>query len=343
VSVRESVTTRPANCEIRSTTSDFGLRSDPPSHPELLDHLATAFVESGWSIKAMHREIMLSAVYALSADNSARAYAADPENRLMWRANRHRLDAEAMRDSLLFVSGNLDLKAGGQADRLTDDNKRRTVYGFVSRRKLDRMLALFDFPSPNLSAEKRFITTVPSQRLFLMNSDFMQLEGEELAKRVAGEPNNRARIRKAYLLVYGRVPTEEEMQLGLEYLRTEPLRVYEEVKNKAKEDAAKPPTPPAPTVDSKTEAVKPVDGKTETTKPATSAPAIAEGAGQTPAGENAAPPAEIPMGMGMMEGMFPFSGARPGPGAPAAVKYDATAWGRYAKILFSASEFLFIN
>src|SRR6185436_6487278 len=107
---------------------------------------------------------------------------------------------------------------------------RRTVYGRVSRYKLDECLQIFDFPAPNISAEKRFTTTVPLQRLFLMNSDFIQIEAEELAKRVAGEPDNRSRIRKAYLLAYGREPNESEIKLGLDYLHAEPLREYEENK-----------------------------------------------------------------------------------------------------------------
>jgi hypothetical protein len=336
---------------IVDTPSNFGITGERPTNPELLEYLASEFSRNGMSVKKLLREMLLSSVYQLSTENDEASFAKDAGNRLYWRANRKRMDAEQIRDSILSVAGNLDESLGGPSAELSPANTRRTVYGKVSRYKLDQFLQLFDFPSPNLSAEKRFITTVPSQRLFLMNSDFMQLEGEDLAKRVAGEPNNRARIRKAYLLVYGRVPTEEETQLGLDYLRTEPLRVYEEVKNKAKEDAAKPATPSAATVDSKTEAVKPADGKTEAAKPATPAPATpapatAEAAGQTPPGENAAPAAEVPMGMGMMEGMFPFPGgpgARQGTGGPAAVKYEATAWGRYAKILFSASEFLFIN
>ncbi len=118
--------------------------------------------------------------------------------------------------------GNLDGALGGPSADLTPAFTRRTVYGKVSRYKLDEYLQFFDFPSPNISAEKRFTTTVPLQRLFLMNSDFIQVEAEELAKRVAGEPDNRARIRKAYLLAYGRDPSEQEIKLGLEYLHAEP-------------------------------------------------------------------------------------------------------------------------
>ena len=114
----------------------------------------------------------------------------------------------------LAVAGNLDSSLGGPSADLTPAFTRRTVYGKVSRYKLDEYLQLFDFPSPNISAEKRFTTTVPLQRLFLMNSDFIQVEAEELAKRVAGEPDNRARIRKAYLLAYGRDPSEAGDQVG---------------------------------------------------------------------------------------------------------------------------------
>ena len=141
-----------------------------------------------------------------------------------------------MRDSILEISGNLDDSLGGPSQELTPDYQRRTVYGKVSRYKLDAYLQLFDFPAPNISAEKRFTTTVPLQRLFLMNSDFVQIEAESLAKRVATEPNNRARIAKMYELAYGRSPSEEEIKLGLDYLHTEPMKEYEEEKNKPKED-----------------------------------------------------------------------------------------------------------
>src|SRR6202044_3940943 len=140
------------------------------------------------------------------------------------------MDAEEIRDSILDVAGNLDSTIGGPSQELTPDFKGRTVYGKVSRYKLDAYLQLFDFPPPNISAEKRFTTTVPLQRLFLMNSDFVQLESEALYKRVAAEPDNRARIRKLYSLVYGRDPKETEIQIGLEYLKTEPVREYEEGK-----------------------------------------------------------------------------------------------------------------
>src|SRR6516164_3434918 len=153
---------------------------------------------------------------------------------MYWRFNRRRMDAEELRDSVLSVSGNLDDGLGGPSQDLTPAYKRRTVYGKVSRYKLDTYLQTFDFPPPNISAEKRFTTTVPLQRLFLMNSDFMQVEAEELAKRVAAEPDNRARIRRMYQLAFTRDANEQEIKLGLEYLHAEPLKEYEENKNKAK-------------------------------------------------------------------------------------------------------------
>jgi mono/diheme cytochrome c family protein len=315
---------------IVDSPSNFGITGERPTNPDLLEYLASAFVKNGMSMKKLTREIMLTQVYQLSDEQDEANFAKDSGNRYYWRANRKRMEAEQVRDSVLMVAGNLDTSLGGPSEELTPSFLRRTVYGKVSRYKLDEYLQLFDFPSPNISAEKRFTTTVPLQRLFLMNSDFMQIEAEELAKRVALEPDNRARIRKAYLIVYGRTPTEEEIKLGIDYLHTEPLLEYDENKNKPKEggagggrrgrggsgsatisDAAKPPMP---------------EGQ-----------AMAEGGG-----ENANPADQ--MGMGMMGGMG-FGGGRRGQAKPGAapVKYEPTAWGRYAKVLLSSSEFIFIN
>ncbi len=146
------------------TPSNFGQLGERPSHPELLDYLAARFLENHWSVKAFHREIMLSAAYQLSTDKAEPNLALDPDNRLVWRANLvQRLDIEALRDAILAVSGDLDLTVGGPASRLTDDNKRRTVYGYISRNKLDPMLELFDFPNPNNTIEHRSVTLGPLQ------------------------------------------------------------------------------------------------------------------------------------------------------------------------------------
>ncbi len=220
------------------TPSNFGITGERPTNPELLEYLAGSFAANGMSLKKLHREIMLSSVYQLGSETNEANLAKDSGNRLYWRFDRKRLEAEQLRDAVLMVSGNLDKTQGGPSVDLSPAFTRRTVYGKVSRYKLDEYLQLFDFPAPNISAEKRFTTTVPQQRLFLMNSDFMQAESEELAKRVAGEPDNRSRIRKVYQLVYGRDPSEEEIKLGIDYLHAEPMREYEENKNKPPEGGA---------------------------------------------------------------------------------------------------------
>jgi hypothetical protein len=202
------------------------------------------------SLKKLHREMMLSAVYQLSSADDAANFEKDAGNRFYWRNNRRRMDAEQLRDALLFVSGALDTKSGGPSEDLKPVYTRRTLYGKVSRYRLDEYLQLFDFPSPNLSAEKRFTTNVPLQRLFLMNSDFAQQQSELLARRVEGEADVPTSIRKAYRLVYGRTPSDAEVEAGAAFLRAEPLASYEERKaDKEKEkdkdkDKTNPPTEP---------------------------------------------------------------------------------------------------
>ncbi len=157
-----------------ATPSDFGLRSDPPTNPELLDYLAARFMEEGWSIKKLHRLIMLSAMYQQSSDDNAVFAKADPNNRLLWRMNRQRLDFEPMRDTLLAVAGKLDLTAGGHAVDIIDPaSTRRTVYGYIDRQNLPNLFRAFDLASPDASSPRRFYTTVPQQALFFMNSPFV--------------------------------------------------------------------------------------------------------------------------------------------------------------------------
>jgi cytochrome c553 len=304
---------------IVDTPSNFGIGGERPTNPELLDFLATQFKQNGMSIKKLHRMIMLSSTYQLSADNDPVNFAKDAGDRLYWRVERKRMDAEQIRDAVLMVAGNLDDSQGGPSKDLTPAFTRRTVYGKVSRYKLDEYLQLFDFPSPNISAEKRFTTTVPLQRLFLMNSDFMQVESEELAKRVANEPDNRSRIRKVYMLAYGRDPSEEEIKLGLDYLHAEPMREYEEEKNKPAEEG-------------------PGGGRGGRGGGAFTGAAKPEPT-EGGAGADAAPAAPE-MGMGMFGGMAGRGGRG---GTPTEVKYTPTAWGRYVKVLLSSSEFVFIN
>ena len=336
---------------IVDTPSNLGFGGERPTDPELLEYLASEFLKNGMSIKRLQREIMLSAVYQLSTADNKEASEKDSGNRLYWRANRKRMEAEQVRDSILEVAGDLDDSLGGPSKELTPDFHRRTVYGHVSRYKLDAYLQLFDFPPPNISAEKRFTTTVPLQRLFLMNSDFVQIEAEALYKRAAAEADNRARIRKLYSLVYGREPKETEVQAGLEYLRTEPLKEYEESKNKQRpkeaekdkenakagetEDAE--PKPAAEGAMAPAAGAKPATARTSIaeSEPDTAADVIAQEGAETPANSNAE------MGMGMMAGMPGAS--RGGPARPAEIKYQPTVWGRYAKLLLSSTEFIFIN
>jgi uncharacterized protein DUF1553 len=201
------------------TPSNFGNLGEPPTHSELLDYLASRFVDNGWSIKRMHREIMLSATYALSADYSAVNVDADPDDKLLWRANVRRLDAEAIRDSLLFVSGKLDPTIGGPAIPLDNDkNMRRTIYGWVSRRKLDRFLRLFDFPDPTETSERRIPTNVPLQQLFFLNSDFVRTQAEALSQRIGSSSSDREKIQRIYPILFSRTPTQEELRYGYAFV-----------------------------------------------------------------------------------------------------------------------------
>ena len=202
------------------TLSNFGHLGEQPSHPELLDDLANRFIAGGWSIKNLQRLIVLSAAYQQSTQFDARAYETDPENRLVWRMSRRRLEVEVWRDAMLATAQTLDDKVGGPSSDLAKaDNHRRTLYGAVSRHELNSLLRLFDFPDPNLTADERPVTTVPLQQLFVLNSEFMVQSAKALAKRlVAVAPLNAARIQYAYVCLYGRPPSEHEMNLGLEFL-----------------------------------------------------------------------------------------------------------------------------
>jgi hypothetical protein len=205
------------------TPSNFGLVGDRPSHPELLDYLAGRFVEMHWSVKAMHREMMLSSTYMLSSETSAEDAAADPENRLFWHANRRRLEVEALRDSILFVAGKADPAMGGPAFGWDKPAARRTVYGKVSRFRLERMLSLFDFPDPNITCDQRAATNVPTQKLFFLNSDLVSEAAKALSARLHDEaPDDTMRIERAYQLLFARAPSAYEKRRGTEFLSADP-------------------------------------------------------------------------------------------------------------------------
>jgi len=168
------------------TPSNFGIMGERPTNPELLEYLAADFVENGQSIKRLHRQIMLSSVYQLAADDNPRFADVDPDNRYFWRFNRQRLTAEGIRDALLFVSDELVDSIGGESRALTDEkNDRRTIYGEVSRFQVSEFLQTFDFPNPSLTAERRFATNVPLQSLYFMNSDFVHRQADAFVRRLA--------------------------------------------------------------------------------------------------------------------------------------------------------------
>jgi hypothetical protein len=204
-----------------ATPSNFGVLGERPTHPELLDYLASRLIDLGWSIKSLHREIMLSATYRLSSDHHAANAEIDGDNRYLWRMNRRRLDVEAWRDSLLAVAGRLDRGLSGPSQPLdSPDNVRRTVYGVVSRHELNSLLRLFDFPDANITSERRSETTVPQQQLFVLNSPFMIEQARALADRAFadGRPAE-DQIRDAFVLLYGRPATDDEVEIGASFLR----------------------------------------------------------------------------------------------------------------------------
>ncbi len=204
------------------TASNFGTLGERPSHPELLDWLARRFVESGWSIKALHREIVLSSTYRQSSRDDARGYSRDPGNVLLWRMNRKRLDVESWRDAMLAVAGRLDETMGGPSVGIDEPgNRRRTAYAAVSRHDLAWMLRLFDFPDPNITSGGRVETTVPLQQLFVLNSELMTTAARSVADRLWREEpaaDDGARIRRAYRLLYSREVTPSELEIGWAYL-----------------------------------------------------------------------------------------------------------------------------
>jgi hypothetical protein len=217
-----------------ATPSDFGLRSEPPTHPELLDELASRFMASGWSIKTLHRQIMLSSTYQQQSEPRSSGLARDPENRLLWRFNRLRLDFEAMRDSVLAVSGALRATFGGAPAPISNPafSTRRTLYGLIDRQNLDGDYRTFDFAVPDATSPRRFVTSVPQQALYLMNSPFLHEQARLLAGLVHPESgagsgltaagpdaDPRPGIRTLYRRVLGRVPDPDELALATEFIR----------------------------------------------------------------------------------------------------------------------------
>jgi hypothetical protein len=203
------------------TPSNFGALGERPSHPELLDTLAVRFMENGWSLRWLHREIMLSAAYRLSSQSIPANAEKDPDNQYLWRHAPSRLDFEAWRDAWLAVSGRLDPKLGGPSLDLNEPNNvRRTLYAKISRLEPNKLMVLFDFPDPNVSSARRSVTTVPQQQLFALNSDFCIVTAKAFAGRLEKTaPREEDRIGLAFRLAYGRLPSEIEKRASEEFLR----------------------------------------------------------------------------------------------------------------------------
>jgi hypothetical protein len=204
-----------------ATPSNFGALGERPSHPELLDDLAVRFVERGWSLKWLHRELLNSATYRQSSAAAATSRRLDPDGRLLSRAPRRRLGAEALRDTILAVSGRWDGRLGGPSGNVDDaDFTRRTIYGVVSRHELANTLALFDFPDPTLHAEQRAETTTPLQQLFVLNSPFVRRAAESLAVAVlaSNDGSLEDRVDALHTRLFARPATADDVALAREFL-----------------------------------------------------------------------------------------------------------------------------
>ncbi|MEQ2009669.1 MAG: PSD1 and planctomycete cytochrome C domain-containing protein [Limisphaerales bacterium] len=216
------------------TPSDFGLRGEPPTHPELLDWLTSEFIASGWSVKALHRLIMRSQTYQLASDDHAANLKKDPANIWLWRHARRPLDAESIRDAMLAVSGRLnrtvpgphpfpDVQKWGYTIHnpffAVYDSDHRSLYLMQQRNRRHPFLALFDAADPNLSVAQRLPTTTPTQTLFLMNSPFVQQQAESFARRLLAESaDDTKRIRLAFAMAHGRAPSDSEVSDAAAFL-----------------------------------------------------------------------------------------------------------------------------
>jgi len=201
------------------TPNNFGLLSEPPTNPALLDWLAAQFVEDGWSLKSLHRRIMLSAAYQRASTIPRAEFARDPDNRWLGRFTARRLEAEAIRDAMIFVTGQLDLSPSGPAGADVGA-PRRSLYVQTARWDRSNFATLFDAANPDASVEKRTASTVAPQALLMLNHEFVQAQAAELAKRLLREiqSDDEARIQRAYQLLFARPARAEEMAIGHQLL-----------------------------------------------------------------------------------------------------------------------------
>jgi len=212
------------------TPTDFGVRADDPTHPELLNYLSAWVMENGWSVKKLHKFVMTSATYMQGSDDRAKPLLNDPANLYVWKMNRRRLDFEGFRDSLLSVSGKLDPKLGGPPVFITPEARsqiaytenpyRRTLYGFIDRGNLSSLYRTFDFANPDATVGMRFGSTVPQQALYLMNSPFVGDLARSIVHRddVKSKIDEETRIEMLYQICFQRMPSPLETKIGMKFL-----------------------------------------------------------------------------------------------------------------------------
>lgn len=204
---------------IVGTTSDFGTQGEKPTHPELLDDLAARFIANSWSLKWLHREIMLSATYQQSSRRRADAEKIDQENATLWRMNPRRMDIEAYRDSILRSAGTLNEKLYGPSEDLdVPTNTRRTVYGRISRGRLNNMLKQYDFPDATQTSPGRDLTTTPLQQLFVLNGSFIRDQAAAIVKSLERTPDPAESVRRLYRRIYARDPSTAELDRAQTYM-----------------------------------------------------------------------------------------------------------------------------
>lgn len=228
---------------IVNTPSDFGVNGDRPSHPELLDWMAVSLMENGWSLKWLHRQIVLSKTYRQSSAFQEKAHRIDAGNRLLWRMPLKRMDAETLRDSILWASGKLNPRMGGPGFQLQKKGSRgsyiykaldvegpevwrRAIYRFVVRGGERIMMDSFDCPDPSVATPQRAISNTPVQALTLLNNEFVIRQAGYLAERLTAEAGPQGAVTKAYEILYGRKPTDQELARDRKFLEQQPLAVY---------------------------------------------------------------------------------------------------------------------
>jgi len=230
------------------TVNDFGTRSEPPTHPEMLDWMATWLMDNGWSLKKLHKLILLSSTYQQSSTPNDRALQADPTNQWLWRMNVQRLDFEQIRDTLLTLGAKLDLDRNGRpfvmasstassrykgmvVDALQPKTSadRRTVYAMIDRNALPDMFGTFDFANPDMTTGERMLTTVPQQALFLMNSPFVVEQVKNLLARkdFPKDGIDEDKVRFIFRAAFQRQPTAQELTLARNFLSDDPPEVMD--------------------------------------------------------------------------------------------------------------------